>query len=362
MTGAEIERYQPSRDVDSWTAVMPDVVKLADYVAQTEFVPKTLRNRPAAVAAAILSGREMGIGPMRALAHVHMVDGRPSLSAEQKRAAALAAGHDIVYVESTTSRCVVKGRRRGGQEWSTVTWTIDDAKNAKLAGKDNWRNYPRRMLQARATGELCDLIFPDASAGLATTEELEDATDAAGITTDGQPPPRRTAQRRTTVRAAATGADDRAADAEAVQATQPPQPPLPGEESDDLSAGVKPPHTTRQAQPATASHPPGAPEADAAPAETQPPAAEEGEGPTAGITKPQIAKTMALFNGLGIRDRDERLQATRIIVNRHNLQSANDLTTDNASALIETPVENLIQRLQSALSRMRAAAAQEEGE
>ena len=31
-------------------------------------------------------------------------------------------------------------------------------------------------------------------------------------------------------------------------------------------------------------------------------------------------------------------------------------------ALIETPVENLIQRLQSALSRMRAAAAQEEGE
>ena len=41
------------------------------------------------------------------------------------------------------------------------------ATRAKLSGKDIWRQYPQRMLQARATSELCDLLFPDASLGLA---------------------------------------------------------------------------------------------------------------------------------------------------------------------------------------------------
>lgn len=300
---SELQPYEPHHEVDSWSAVMPQVVKLAEYVADTEFIPKTLRGRPAAIAAAILSGREMGIGPMRALAHVHMVDGRPSLSAEQKRAAALAAGHDIVYVETTVTRCVVKGRRRGAQEWSTVTWTIDDAKNAGLAGKDNWRKHPRRMLQARATGELVDLLFPDASAGLGTTEELEDGTDAAGITTDGHAP---TARKRTARRATAV--------------TQ-----TSGGEKPSTPEGRNLAPVGGNAQPVDSPPLPGEDGYDDTPDPADPEL----------ITDDQLTKLHTVFTKVGWNDRDDRLRAAGIIVGR-DIDSSKKLTKDEASALIDT--------------------------
>jgi hypothetical protein len=160
--------------VDGWIGVAKDVSNLSDYIADTDFVPKALRNKPAAIAACILTGRELGIGPMASLKSIHMVLGVPSLSAEYKRARALAAGHQIVYDDTNATRCVVRGRRAGSDSWVTITWTMDMAKRAKLSGKDIWQQYPQRMLQARATSELCDLLFPDASLGLPTTEDLED--------------------------------------------------------------------------------------------------------------------------------------------------------------------------------------------
>jgi len=82
-----------------------------------------------------------------------------------------------------------------------VTWHIDDAKRAGLLGKDVWKQYPRRMLQARATSELCDLKFPDCSLGLATTEEAQDGgivLDAPEVVPaiEAPAPAPRTAQRR----------------------------------------------------------------------------------------------------------------------------------------------------------------------
>jgi len=297
---SDLELYRdrtPGRDVvDGWTGVIAEISKLSTVVSETDFVPKTLRGKPAAITACILAGREVGIPPMRALQHLHMVDGRPTMSAEQKRAQALAAGHHIVYVETTTERCIVKGRRRDSDEWTTVTWSMDDAKRASLQGKDNYRKHPRRMLQARATGELCDLLFPDASGGLATYEQAMDETDAAAAASNGHAnPPRATAQRRTPVRATAPPAQQ-AAD-EPADTAAPVLPPLPGEPGYD--------------DPTT---PPPMP---------------------AGITKAQGDKMFAVLNQLGVTDRNQRLDLCSRIVNR-TVATAKDLTKDEASALIDT--------------------------
>ena len=46
---------------DSWVDVVADVARLASQIADTEFVPDSMRRRPAAVTACILSGRELNV-------------------------------------------------------------------------------------------------------------------------------------------------------------------------------------------------------------------------------------------------------------------------------------------------------------
>lgn len=290
MTSTEIAVRQPAalvteRDiVDGWVDVVKDVARLADHIAETDFVPKALRNKPAAIAACILTGRELGIGPMASLKSIHMVQGVPSLSAEYKRARALAAGHQIVIDESTATRCVVRGRRAGSEAWLTITWTMDMAKRAKIASKDVWQQYPQRMLQARATSELCDLMSPDASLGLPTTEELEDggalAIDGVVVVseeaaTEAARPAARTAQRRqraeqkldpTPASGAASAATSEATPPDAPAQTARPArtndglPPLPGEDEDPTpspqassSAGAAGPSQPGTPQPSASS-------------------------------------------------------------------------------------------------------------
>lgn len=166
-----------------WIEVMAPALELARHVVDTEFVPRGLRGNAPAIVAAIMYGDELGLGPMQALAKISVIEGRPTLSAEAQRALILADGHELWVDEATATKVTVSGRRVGSERTSSVTWTLDDAKRAGLAGRTNWRSYPRQMLQARATAELARLIFADVIGGLAATEELEDVDplDAAPL-------------------------------------------------------------------------------------------------------------------------------------------------------------------------------------
>ena len=88
---SDLVRYETPA-VDSWASVMPQIGELATRLAGTDFVPDTMRGKPAAVAAAILTGRELGVGPMTALQQIYIVHGRPGMYAKIKVALAQAAG------------------------------------------------------------------------------------------------------------------------------------------------------------------------------------------------------------------------------------------------------------------------------
>jgi hypothetical protein len=215
-------------------ALWRDVAEFANHIAATEFVPKDLRNKPASVAAAMLRANELGISPMQGLAQIHVINGRPGLAAELMRALVLSHGHDIWTEETTQSSVTVCGKRTGSDHVEKVTWTLDDAKRAKLDGKDVWRQYPRSMLLARATAELCRLRFADVLAGMSyAVEELEDLPAEAELPVervDDEPdPPKRQTRK-------ATGTAKKAARrrAPALPAGAPPEPPLPGEDDDAI--------------------------------------------------------------------------------------------------------------------------------
>lgn len=178
-----------------WAANLAPAAELARMVADTEFVPKAMRGKPDVIAAAIMYGDEIGVGPMQALAAIHVVDGRPFPSAELLRGLVLGAGHSLAVAESTGARCRVIGRRRGEADGTEVVWTIEMARAAGLAGKGAWRTYPRAMLLARASADVCRMMFPDVVKGLGRIpDEAPDVADdwaeyAATLGPDQPAPP-----------------------------------------------------------------------------------------------------------------------------------------------------------------------------
>ena len=163
-----------------------------------------------------------------------VIEGKPSLSAEAQRALILAAGHEL-WVEdgATATKVTVTGRRAGSDRTSSMTWTLDDAKRANLAGKTNWRMYPRQMLTARATADLARAIFADVIGGLAATEELEDVDPFAVAEATETPSPGTKRRRRRTSRAVVAATESGAEPGEET-VSSPELPPLPDAPAEPL--------------------------------------------------------------------------------------------------------------------------------
>lgn len=199
MEGADIELHRPAAP-----AFLPGehetgrIWKLAERIAQTDFVPRSLRGNPPAIMAAMLTGRELGIMPMRALRQVNIIEGQPSPSPELMMALALKAGHDVDVVETSRTRCVVEVHRKGWPEdkHRRLEWTIEDAEAAGLceitedgkvqarSNKGNplpWETYTRAMLRSRAVSEACRTWLPDVVDGASyVPEELGAPVDESG--------------------------------------------------------------------------------------------------------------------------------------------------------------------------------------
>lgn len=196
-----VDRYEPG--VARWIRTAQPAAEFADRIADTEFVPVAMRGRPAMVAACIMYGDEIGVGPMQALASIHVVDGRPFPSAELLRALVLREGHTLRVIEATGTSCTVLGIRAGrpDAEGVRVTWTIEMARAAGLAGKGAWRSYPRALLVARASTDLARMVFPDVVKGLghvpddaAVAEDWDSLTTATGLPDTPEPAPMRQLQ------------------------------------------------------------------------------------------------------------------------------------------------------------------------
>jgi hypothetical protein len=315
-----IQLYKPT-DVlaeRSTFDVMPMAFALAEKLAQTEFVPVALRMKPAAVAACILYGHEVGMPPMASLQHINVIQGRPGLSAAGQRALILANGHRIWIEEATITRATVCSQRRGEERISSTTWTMDDADRASLKNKDNWRAYPRNMLIARATGDNARGNFMDVLVGLPyNVEELEDLVDpdqlASGDASSPATPPAPGTVRRRARRAATAPA------ALSAPASEPPPSPDPAAEQEP------------QATPA-ASEPPPAPSAEPVPA---PSAAQPVEPAGEKLVDPSHVAAMSLAQQVAMVCREANIDRAALIDAVTGKKQARDLTRPEAADVLD---------------------------
>lgn len=304
--GTAVAPLPPATDVDGWIQVVVEVAALAERLADTDFVPDAMRRKPAAVTAAILAGREMGVAPMTALQHINVIKGKPGQDALLMRALVLAAGHQLEYGDCSDTRALVRGKRRGEETWTEVVFTADQARRAKI----DLGGYPEDKLIARATSRLCRRKFADVISGLSyTLEELQDG-DVEFVLGDEQPAALpagepaaaaasapRTAQRKT--RAKSTAAPRAAAAPTPEPAAGPP---LPGEDGyDDAPADEGPKDPNR------------------------PSSTEQNRMMHALFRKAELG---------GADDRDDRLRLTGLLLKRE-LDTSKGLTVADASLVID---------------------------
>lgn len=170
-------------DLYAWVTAASEVHRIAQALATTNFVPANLRGKPDEVAAQILYGRDVNLPPMVALQQIHVIEGRPSMSALAMRGLAMANGVKFRHEEQSAYRCVMLAKAPGDQEWTRVQWDMDRAKKLGVTGKSNWTKQPQAMLIARATSELCRLVAAPLFLGLSySIEELTDGGNDVAMT------------------------------------------------------------------------------------------------------------------------------------------------------------------------------------
>jgi hypothetical protein len=123
--------------------------------------------------ALMLIAQAEGYHPALAARDYHIIQGRPTLKAETMMARFQQQGGKVEWKTLTDKEVTATFSHPSGGS-ATITWTFEQAKQAGLTGKDNWKNYPRAMLRARVVSEGIRTVFPGVVLGVYTPEEVQD--------------------------------------------------------------------------------------------------------------------------------------------------------------------------------------------
>lgn len=130
----------------------------------------------------ILYGAEFGISPVTSMLNIHIIEGKPSMSAHMIGGVLRKAGYDFRVTTATNEACEITFLR-GTDVLGSSSFTKEDASKAGLWGKANWAKFPKAMLFARCMSQGARMHCPDAfMGGIYTPDELgaEVEMDEAG--------------------------------------------------------------------------------------------------------------------------------------------------------------------------------------
>lgn len=154
------------------------VFRLAGAIAAANMAPKSYNRDANAIMVGILHGMEVGFTPMAALQSIAVVNGMPSIWGDGALGLIQASGlledmkewADEDGAGGLVYHCHMK--RRGQPTWTEQKFSWEDAKTAKLVGKDTYQQHGRRMLQRRARARCMADGFSDVLRGLHIRETL----------------------------------------------------------------------------------------------------------------------------------------------------------------------------------------------
>ena len=167
------------------TDIMPvisqvhDMLKLGQILVKSRMLPKAV-STPEAAVAIMIKARELGIGIMEGFTSINIIQGSPTISPQLMIALAERSGQleDAVWTDDgDTATCTVKRR---GRTANVATFSMKNAEDLGLAGKQNWQQQPVTMRKWRATSAAFRVTFADVLAGIYTPEEMGADVDDEG--------------------------------------------------------------------------------------------------------------------------------------------------------------------------------------
>jgi hypothetical protein len=120
-------------------------------------------------------GRELGIPPVAALQTMAIVQGRLCMEAKAMLALYQNHGGRIGILERSKTVARIEFSKDGMKPY-VHEYTMEQAKQEKLSGKDNWLKMPETMLFWRAVATGIRLFDPGSVFGLYSKEEMADVT------------------------------------------------------------------------------------------------------------------------------------------------------------------------------------------
>ena len=190
LTAQQSTALRPAGQFDLSPQSFEQALEFSKYLAASDMVPKQYRGKPGDCLIAMQWGYEIGMKPLQALQSIAAVNGRPSIYGDAGKAMLLAAGcqideDDIEKVRETgRARCKIT---RPGRKPTERTFSIDDAKTARLWGKEGpWTNYPYRQMAWRAFWFAARDAAADLLRGMGGAEELQDIPSETPAASQGE--------------------------------------------------------------------------------------------------------------------------------------------------------------------------------
>ena len=164
---------------DLATATLPDRLAYADALSKASLLPEQFRGKPADVLLAMEWGAALGMSGMQAINSIHVINGKPGLSANALAALVRQRGHRMRVIGDSQSATASIWRKDDPEFEYSVTWTLDMARKAGLLGgkgKENWDKHTMAMLKARAQTAVVRDACPELIIGL-PGDDTDDGDD-----------------------------------------------------------------------------------------------------------------------------------------------------------------------------------------
>jgi hypothetical protein len=177
---------------DEWSvlASKDEARELAGSVAKSDMFKSVKTPQDAYLI--LWAGAELELSAMQALRSIHVIEGKPTLSADLM--VALVQRSPLCdywrLVSSTLDSATYETKRRDASDPVRLTYTIEEARVAGLTTKNTWQRYQAQMLRAATKRQLAREVYPELLAGIYSPDEVGalEAPDGQVLPVLPQPP------------------------------------------------------------------------------------------------------------------------------------------------------------------------------